>query len=319
MTLRYRVIVVELEEARFEAYVRAFPTLSVFGRTAAEAIDAARTQMTELLKEYAQSGRRPPPPDREAASIELVGVAFDSHDQLRPDVQIDIVTGKVYKDGDALSLRGTTLELVVALAVDGREVSVETLCERLYPGIQRDQAYSALKMSVSRARKQLGSAGAIRTTERGYRIAEDVVVDTRFLPQIVRAVRTRSVAKAIETRLETIFEQLVTGRPAAYEPWKWFVPFERGLCGAAREIGLYLANRALRDGSPQRALEIARALATLDPLDETAYELEIHVHLARGDRGSALQTYRRYADDLQARHGMDPSPGLRSLVDPVSS
>jgi DNA-binding SARP family transcriptional activator/predicted RNase H-like HicB family nuclease len=319
MTLHYRVIVVQLEDERFEAYVRAFPSLSVFGRTAAEAIDAARTRMADLLKEYARSGRRLPPPDREAATIELVGVPFDSREHYRPNVQVDIVTGKVYKDGTALSLRGTALELIVALAVDGREVSVETLCERLYPGIQRDQAYSALKMSIYRARKQLGSAAAIRTTERGYRIAEDVVVDTRFLPQIVRAIRERSIAKAIEARLETIFEQLVTGRPAAYEPWEWFVPFERALCDAAREIGLYLANRALRDGAPQRALEIARALATLDPLDETAYELEIRVHLARGDRGSALQAFRRYADDLQARHGMDPSPALRALVDPVSS
>jgi len=174
-------------------------------------------------------------------------------------------------------------------------------------------------MSVYRARKQLGAAAAIRTTERGYRISEDAVVDTRFLPQIVRAIRTRSIPKAIEARLDTIFQQLVTGRPAAYEPWEWFAPFERELCDAAREIGLYLANRALREGSPERALEIARALATLDPLDETAYELEIRVHLARGDRASALQTYRRYAQDLQAKHGMEPSPALRSLVDPVSS
>jgi len=128
MTLHYRVIVVQLEEARLEAYVRAFPSLSVFGRTAAEAIDAARTHMSELLKSYAQSGRRPPPPDRQAAAMELVAVQFDSHEQYRPNVQIDVVTGKVYKDGNALSLRGTTLELTVALAADGREVSVETLC-----------------------------------------------------------------------------------------------------------------------------------------------------------------------------------------------
>src|SRR5579862_8517040 len=98
MTLHYRVIVVQLEEARFEAYVRAFPSLNVFGRTAAEAIEAARTQMAALLKGYARSGRRPPPPDREAATIELVAVPFDSPEHYRPNVQIDIVTGKVYKD-----------------------------------------------------------------------------------------------------------------------------------------------------------------------------------------------------------------------------
>ncbi|HKU68011.1 MAG TPA: BTAD domain-containing putative transcriptional regulator [Candidatus Baltobacteraceae bacterium] len=315
MTLRYRVIVVRAADERFEAYVRAFPSLRVFGGTVRETVDAARAQIATLLKSYAESGRRPPAPDRDAVAVELVELPFEAGEHGRPNVQIEIVTGKISKDGGDLPMRGASLELLVALAAEGREVSVDVLCERLYPGLPREQAYGALKMCVYRARKHLSAPGAIGTTERGYRLAEDIVVDTRFLPQIVRAIRTRSVAKAIEARLESIFEQLVRGRPAAYESWEWFVPFERDLCNAAREIGLDLANRALREGAPDRALEIARALAALDPLDETAYELEIRVHLARGDRASALQTYRRYAGDLQEKHGMEPSPALRLLVD----
>lgn len=314
--LAYRVIVVRNADATFEAYVRAFPSMHVTGATPQETIEAARRELTRVLEEYAHEGRRPPPPDREAVAIELISVPFESKTRDRPNVQVDVITGTVRKDGAEVPVRGSTLALLVSLACEPRDVSTEILSERLYPGIPRDQAYDALKMCVYRARKQVGGRGVIETSERGYRLAESVVVDVRFLNQIVRAIRTRSIAKAIETRLDAIFEQLIAGRPAAYSSWEWFAGTERTLRNASREIGLYIAHRALREGDPERALEIAQQLVELDRLDETVHELAIRVHLARGDRASALQTFRRYADDLQEQHGMEPSAALRSLVSP---
>lgn len=317
--LQYRVIVVQLPDGNFEAYVRAFPSLHIVRPSATEAVDGARVEMTRLLDEHAKSGRHPPPPDREAVMIELVAVPFEARAGYRPTVQVELVTGRVLKDGEELSIRGTALALLVSLAAENRDMSIDALSERLYPGVPGDQAYAALKMAVYRVRKQLGVRGAIETTEHGYRLADDdVVVDTRFLPQVVRAIRTRSVPKAIESRLDAIFEHLTAGRPAVYGAWEWFAPIERNLRLAATEIGLYLANRALREDDSQRALEIAAALESLDPLDESACELEIRVHLARGDRDSARQAYRRYAAGLQELHGMEPSPALRSLVETVT-
>lgn len=314
MTLRYRVIIYR-EGTTFEGYVRAFPSLRVQGKTAQDALEAARAEIARVLEEYARDGRRPPTPDRDADVVELLDFAFEPKAQYRPKIQLDVVSGKVFVDGAEAAVRGSALALVVALACEPRDVSTETLSQRLYPGTAREQAYDALKMCVYRARKQLGGPGAIETTERGYRLADDVIVDIRFLNQIVRAIRSRSIAKAIEMRLDAIFEQLVGGRPAAYATWEWFAPLERTLCEAAREIGLYLADRALRAGDSERALQLARRLTEMDPLDETAHELAIRVHLARGDRASALQRFRRYADDLQAQHGMEPSPALRALVE----
>ena len=315
MTLQYRVIVVQAAPECFEAYVRAFPGLSVSAPSAQEAVEAARAEIERIVDEHAKDGRMPPEPDREAVAIELVSVSFEPPPELRTNVQIDVITGEVHKDGKEVPVRGTALALLVSLATEARGLSIDALCDRLYPGITGDQAYGALKMCVYRARKQLGVRGVIETTERGYRLAENVVVDTRFLPPIVRAVRARSIAKAIEIRLDGIFEHLISGRPAAYGTWEWFEPVERSFRDAAREIALYLANRALREDNVQRGLEIARAIAALDPLDETAHELEIRAHLSRGDRASALQTYRRYVRDLHEQHGMEPSPALRSLVE----
>lgn len=318
MTITYRIIVYR-EGAHFEAYARAFPSVHVRGNSAGQAVEAARAEIQRILAEYARDGRRPPTADREPVAVELLAFAFESNAQYRPRVQVEILSGKVSKDGAEVAVRGTNLALLVCLACEPRDVSTESLSSRLYPGVAREQAYDALKMCVYRTRKQLGGRGVIETTERGYRLAVEVVVDVRFLNQIVRAIRTRSIAKAIETRLDVIFEQLVSGRPAVYETWEWFAGIERTLHDAAREVGLYLANRALRNDDPQRALQIAQLLMEVDPLDETAQELAIRVHLARGDRASALHTFRRYVEELHTRHAVEPSPALRALITPLSS
>lgn len=314
MKVQYRVIIVR-SGAHFEAYVRAFPSLNVTGATPEEALEAAREEIARLLDECAREGRRPPVADREAVAVELVSFEFEPEGEYRPNVHVEITSGRVFKDGEDVAARGSTLALLVSLAIDPRDVSTEVLSERLYPGISREQAYDALKMCVYRARKQLGGRGVIETTERGYRLSDAVVIDVRFLNQIIRAIRTRSVAKAIETRLDAIFDQLMAGRPAVFEAWEWFAGMERTLRDAAREVGLYLAQRALRSNDPERALTIAQQLTALDALDETVHELAIRVHLTRGDRASALQAYRRYAEDLQAQHGMEPSPALRALIE----
>lgn len=317
MRLAYRVVVFLGEDGTCQARVSAFPSLHAAGSTPEEAIDAARVEIAGILDECVRTGRRPPPADREAVAIELISLPFEPKAHYRPNVQILITTGKVLRDGEEVAVRGSALALLVALACEPRDVSTERLSERLYAGIARDQAYDALKMCVYRTRKQLGVRGVIETSERGYRLGEDVVVDVRFLDQIVRAIRANSIAKAIETRLSAIFEQLIAGRPAAYATWDWFTAVERNLRNASREIGLYLAHRALRAGDPERALDIAQQLVELDPLDETVHELAIRVHLARRDRASALHVFRRYAQDLQAQHGMEPSPALRALIDPA--
>lgn len=316
--LHYRVIVVGLEDGRFEAYTRAFPSLAVVGESVFEAVGAAREQMAAIIEQCARDGRRPPPPDREAVAIEMVSLPFDERKSGRPNVQVDVMTGKVHREGREVPLRGSSLALVVSLATHERDLSIEELCDRLYPGTPLEQAYGSLKMCVYRTRKQLGT-GIVETTQRGYRLWPQTVVDTRFLPQIVRAVRARSTGKAIESRLGTIFERLVKGRPAAYASWEWFHPIEREFHTAAREIGAYLAERALREARAGRALEIAHALAAVDPLDETARELEIKVYLSRGDRASALHAYRAYAADLSEQHGMEPSAALRALIESTAS
>jgi DNA-binding SARP family transcriptional activator/predicted RNase H-like HicB family nuclease len=294
--VKYRVVLEPRREGGFTAIVPAFPLVRASGSTEEEALQSARSAI--------------------AASIE-----FAVEHQVAPDtragtaIQVNVTSGSVYRETSQLQLRGTTLALLISLAIEPRDVPMDVLCRRLYPQTPSDQAYNALKMAVYRARQQLGAADVIETTERGYALTDNAIVDIRFLPQIVRSIRARSIAKVLEDRLPGIFSELIEGRPAVFQTWEWFLPTERLLQRATREIGLYVGGRELHAGRPVVALDIARRLIMRDLLDEAAYELAIRSHLAMGNRASAMLEYRSYAGRLQEQMGIEPPPALRRLLD----
>lgn len=294
--MKLRVILEPREGGGYDVAVPAFPNIRTFAQTQDEALQAARTAI--------------------AGAIEFdIELQANAGPQPTVPIQVNVNKGTVYRGEDQIHPRGVTLALLVALAIEPRDVSNETLCERLYPQTPFDQAYNALKMTVYRARQQLGQ-NIIETTERGYRLTDEVIVDIRFLPQIVRAIRSRSIQKALQERLGIIFEELMQGRPAVFQTWEWFVRTERNLQQSAREIGLYLGERALEAGRPVAALDVARLLIEgPDLLDEGAYELAIRAHLAMGNRASALLEYRAYSGRLHDQMGIEPPLALRRLIE----
>lgn len=297
--MKYRAILSRRQSGGFIVSLPAFPGVTATGETEEAALAAARSALVDAISFEVEHRNEHEPP--------------------RPHVQIDVNKGLVSREGRSVQLRGVSLALMVALATHPGEISRAELCARLYPGAAAEQAYNALKMSIHRARQQLGGNGAIETTEGGYKLADDAIVDIRFLPQVLRAIRNRSIPRAIEERLPQIFEDLYVGRPAVYSSWEWFAPTERVLQRVMREIGLYLGDRALKSGNPVAALDMARRLITRDLLDEGAYDLAIRAHLARGNRASALMEYRSFAGRLEAEMGMEPSPELQRLVENAPS
>lgn len=296
--MKYRAIVTRAQRG-FSVSLPAFPEVSASGETEEAALENARAAIAAAISfevEHRREGER-----------------------TRARIEIDVNKGIVLREGRRVQLRGVSLALMVALATQTGEISRAELCARLYPGTPPEHAYNALKMSIHRARQQLGGNAAIETTEGGYKIAEDAIVDIRFLPQILRAIRDRSIPRAIEERLPQIFDELYAGRPAAYASWEWFAPTERVLQRIMREIGLYLGDRALNAGNTAGALEIARRLIMRDLLDEGAYDLAIRAHLARGNHASALMEYRAFAGRLEAEMGMTPSAALQRLVEGAPS
>jgi len=55
----------------------------------------------------------------------------------------------------------------------------------------------------------------------------------------------------------------------------------------------------------------------VEPLRESAHASLIRVHLAEGNQSEALRVYERYRSMLQSLLGLEPTPLITSLVEPI--
>lgn len=77
------------------------------------------------------------------------------------------------------------------------------------------------------------------------------------------------------------------------------------------------ADRLACEGDLRGALALARAVADADPCSEAAWQRLIRLHHLNGDRGAALEAYRRCRESLREALDTDPSPETRALAEAV--
>ena len=220
-------------------------------------------------------------------------------------LRVEVASGRILRDGKPVEATLKTHELLVALAAEGHPVPRETLLERLWPDQSAEDARNALKMCVYRARQQLDDAEIVTVRGGLYELGPHVQTDIHHLFDDTGADR------------EQLFEALSAGRPSLAVTWPWFAAIESRLVARTAELGLALATDALKAGEIERALRIASILTTLDPCDELATELAIRVHLQRGERGSAVNVYRRLLRSLKDELDVEPSESIRNLLSPT--
>jgi DNA-binding SARP family transcriptional activator len=230
-------------------------------------------------------------------------------------LMISLADGSVARGEERVDVSEGVLALLMALAVETNTVTRDRLVDRLWPDLQDESAYNALKMCVHRARQQLASSGAILVSRGGYSLAPEVDVDLRWLQRTLEWVRRDTLPPADLPRLAETFARLVRGRPASFADWEWFEPVEQTLETATHEVGAYLAARALKEGDHVRALGIAQSLSKLDLLDESARQIAISAHIAANDRSAALLEYRAYKVLLHDELDVEPSAGLKRLIE----
>jgi DNA-binding SARP family transcriptional activator len=228
---------------------------------------------------------------------------------------VSLADGTLSRGEERVDVSEGVLALVVALAVEAQPVGRERLVDRVWPDLQEESAYNALKMCVHRARQQLADPGAIVVARGGYALAPQIEVDLRTLQLGLERIRRDAVNGAELVALETTFERLARGRPAFFANWEWFEPVEHVLESATHEVGAFIAEHALLRGDHVRALAIAQRLIKLDPLDEGARRVAIRAHLTADDRGAAILEFRGYKELLRTELDVEPSPDLKRLLE----
>ena len=228
---------------------------------------------------------------------------------------VALADGTVSRGEERIDVSEGVLALLLALAVEAQPVTRDRLIDRLWPDLQDESAYNALKMCVHRTRQQLASPSAVVVSRGGYALSPEIEVDLRWLQRALERIRHDAVPASDLPLLEEIFTRLVRGRPAAFADWEWFEPVEQTLAAATHEVGSFIAARALRDGDHVRALGIAQALTKLDPLDESARQIGISAHIAANDRSAAILEFRAYKMLLRKELDVEPSADLKRLLE----
>lgn len=201
---------------------------------------------------------------------------------------------------------------LVALALGPGGLRPRDLAERIWADPPSTWAASlrGTILALRTALEPIGLGGQqlVRTTDHGWAVAPDAVVDLVE----ARAAADRAEAELAAGRAETALEVAVAARPRGEllpdEDGAW-LDEPRGQLGAVTERLLAIeGDAALALGRGAAAAAAARALLERNPLDERAQRTLMRALAISGDRAGAIHAFEEFRTVLAEQLGVDPGP-----------
>jgi DNA-binding SARP family transcriptional activator len=241
-------------------------------------------------------------------------------EQPRAGLMVELLTGRVLRDGAPVALAEREHALLTAVAMRREALSRERLTDMLWPDLGESAARNAFHVCLHRLKTRVGEENVVVRTREGYRLGNDVRVDLWEIDRSLATLRASELlADDQAAPLRAVYDALLATRPPKIEAWEWFEPTERHLRELRCEVAQALAKHALENDRPQEALALAHEMIAYDPCDEPAREIAIRAYLASGDRGAALRHFRQYRDTLMVELQCEPSQALAALVGATTS
>jgi DNA-binding SARP family transcriptional activator len=204
--------------------------------------------------------------------------------------------------------------LLAYLALQDRPVTRTALAAGLWPDVPERRASACLRSALWRLVKP--PHALVETGQGRLRIGTHVQVDVASVRQYAAELagpdqRAPSPSPS-PVPVAWLSAELL---PGWTDQWveaerDWF----RELRLRALEV---LSERFRVRGDHFHAHETALAAVRADPLRESAHRRLIELHLADGNPAAALRQYASYRSQLRAELGVNPSPEIRRLVQPV--
>ena len=183
-----------------------------------------------------------------------------------------------------------------------------SVAARFWPDVLDSSALASLRSATWSLRRQLGpqAAALVATRDRIGLDGDSLWVDVREVDGLIATGRD-------DEALELAEGDLLPGAEGDWvdEPRARHRALLIGLLGR-------LVVRAAQDGDLQRAAELARRRAALDPLSEDLHRDLFRRLAAAGDRGAALAAYADLRRRLLTTLGVGPSEATRAVVDGLS-
>lgn len=203
--------------------------------------------------------------------------------------------------------RGASRLLALLSLQEGRCLHRGVAWERLWPSSPSHRASSNLRSALWGA-NQVDEVIEARGPR--LQLAASVEVD---LHSLLRRVRDPNRARWDDDELRTTAAGLTRGLlPDWSDDW---LTLRREHWDHVRLHELErLAQELQQQERYLAALETAMDAVALEPIREVAHRVIIEVHLAEGNKGSALQHYQRYRLLLQREMGVEPSARMDEIV-----
>jgi DNA-binding SARP family transcriptional activator len=206
--------------------------------------------------------------------------------------------------------------LFAFLALHGGVVDRAAVAGTLWPDATESHAYSNLRSALARLERTCRKA--LRASKLELGLAEDVAVDLRHARALARRLLDPAVTVGQSDLDATAVVALSADLlPGWYDDW---VLLEAEDWRQSRLHALEaLAGRLTAAGRWGEAADAASAAVRAEPLRETAHAALIQVHLAEGNQSEAVREFERYRALLHGELGLEPTLGLRRLVQGLPS
>lgn len=214
--------------------------------------------------------------------------------------------------GRILAVPHTAERVIAFLALAGRPVSRGRLAGTLWHESLEPRAAKSLRTALWRLHRS--RRGLVSTRDDHVELSSAVLVDVNELTRLAQ----RLIRGPIPDEVLTEVPMLLARRdllPDWDEDW---VVVERERYRLLRLEALEsAASELLGRQRHSDALMVATGAVQSEPLRETARRLIVRVQLDRGNRAEALQCYRQYRHLLLHELGLEPSPAMSRLVEPL--
>lgn len=227
---------------------------------------------------------------------------------------------QVTRDGEPVAFdTRKAVALLAHLALAERPRSREALCELLWPNHDLDRARGALRRTLSTMRKAIGeeridTAGDSIAVRQTPELELDVA---RFRELAAPGASAERLGEAVALFSGEFLEGFFLRDSAAFEHWQMTEgdALGRELASALRRLVEALAAR----GKYEAALPHATRWLELDPVHEPAHRELIRLYAWAGERGAALEQYRRCVRSLGEELGVAPLDETIALYEQVES
>ncbi len=204
-----------------------------------------------------------------------------------------------------------TKALLAFLALaDGRPESRDKLAALLWEDAAAAQGRHSLRQALADLRKALGT-DLLQTAADAVTVTPGTLtMDAEEFQRAARCTDQDDLEHAVELYRGEFLEGLAIPGEAFED---WLMAQREQLRELARSAMAQLLDRYRQRREPRRAIELARRLLGLDPLQESVHRDLMALYLEQRQFSAALKQYRSCAAVLAAELGVEPEPATRDL------